>query len=53
LPVWRVHCLAGALSGGHKDPFDRRFIAQSKEANALLVNGDGVFRHFGVGVLWD
>jgi len=45
--------LAGALSEPHRDPFDRMLIAQSKEQNAVLVSGDGVFRHFDVEVIWD
>jgi PIN domain nuclease of toxin-antitoxin system len=45
--------LAGALSGPHRDPFDRMLIAQSKQENAVLVSGDGTFAQFGVPVVWD
>jgi PIN domain nuclease of toxin-antitoxin system len=45
--------LAGALTGTHKDPFDRMLIAQAKHESAVLVSGNGVFRQFGVEVIWD
>jgi PIN domain nuclease of toxin-antitoxin system len=45
-------CLAGRLSGTHKDPFDRMLAAQSLIEGVPLVTNDGAFADFGVQVLW-
>ncbi len=43
---------AGALSGNHKDPFDRMLIAQSQAQNLVLVSNELAFDHFGVSRMW-
>ena len=36
----------------HKDPFDRLMIAQSFSENIPLVTKDGIFRAYGVSMIW-
>ena len=43
---------AGALPGGHKDPFDRMLIAQAQAENLTLVSNDAAFDAYGVSRLW-
>lgn len=43
---------AGALPGPHKDPFDRLLIAQARIEDLTAVTTDGVFRDYGVPVIW-
>jgi PIN domain nuclease of toxin-antitoxin system len=45
--------IAGALAGAHRDPFDRMLIAQAQDEDAVLISGDGIFREFGVDLIWD
>jgi len=44
--------VAGNLSYGHKDPFDRLLIAQSLVENLTLVSNERLFDGFGVKRLW-
>jgi PIN domain nuclease of toxin-antitoxin system len=43
---------AGALSGSHKDPFDRVLIAQALIEGMALVSNERLFDAYGVGRLW-
>lgn len=43
---------AGALSGSHKDPFDRLLAAQAILASMLLISNDSALDVFGVHRLW-
>ena len=43
---------AGLLSGGHKDPFDRMFIAQSQAENIPLISNEKLFDGYGIRRLW-
>lgn len=53
LPVRLDHALAaGGLPGPHRDPFDRMLIAQSRIEDLSVVTVDGVFRDYGVSVIW-
>ena len=53
LPVTVGHALAaGALSGPHRDPFDRMLIAQSRSDGIPIVTTDPVFARYGVEVIW-
>jgi PIN domain nuclease of toxin-antitoxin system len=36
----------------HKDPFDRLFIAQALAHNCILISKDGLFKNYGVPLLW-
>lgn len=42
----------GALSGAHKDPFDRLLIAQALVEDLVLVSNETLFDSFGVQRLW-
>jgi len=44
--------VAGGLSSGHKDPFDRLLIAQALTENLTLVSNERLFDGFGVKRLW-
>jgi len=44
--------LGGALSGEHKDPFDRLLAAQALIENLTVVTRDPAFAAFGCKVLW-
>ncbi len=53
LPLTLEHALvAGGLSDGHKDPFDRLLIAQALTENLTLVSNERLFDGFGVRRLW-
>jgi len=53
LPITLDHALAaGALSGPHKDPFDRMLIAQAHIEFLPIITLDKVFQHYGVNVIW-
>ena len=53
LPVTVRHAQrAGAISGPHKDPFDRMLIAQSLEETLTLVSNETLFDGYGVTRLW-
>ena len=43
---------AGQLPGPHRDPFDRRLIAQAVVHGLALVSIDAVFDGYGVNRLW-
>lgn len=43
---------AGALSGHHRDPFDRILIAQAQERNLVLLTNETLFDQYGVRRLW-
>jgi PIN domain nuclease of toxin-antitoxin system len=43
---------AGALSGTHKDPFDRLLIAQAQAENLAIVSSDQIFDHYGIRRIW-
>ncbi len=43
---------AGALSGDHRDPFDRMLIAQAREEHMALVSNEAVFDYFEVTRIW-
>lgn len=43
---------AGALSGAHRDPFDRMLIAQAQAENLTLVSNETAFEGYGVGSIW-
>jgi PIN domain nuclease of toxin-antitoxin system len=43
---------AGALSGPHKDPFDRMLIAQALALDVPLVTNEVLFEQYGVRRLW-
>src|SRR5712691_11217928 len=43
---------AGALSGSHKDPFDRMLIAQAQAENLTLVSNEAVFDGYGISRIW-
>ena len=53
LPITLEHAqVAGALSGDHRDPFDRMLIAQAREEKMALVSNDGVFDDFDIRRIW-
>jgi len=43
---------AGALSGPHRDPFDRMLIAQAMIEEMVLVSNEQLFDNYGVQRLW-
>lgn len=53
LPISMVHAqVAGALSGVHRDPFDRVLVAQAREERLALVSNETVFDDYGVARYW-
>lgn len=53
LPISAEHAeAAGNLPGPHRDPWDRILIAQADAEGLTVVTIDGVFRRYGVSVLW-
>jgi len=44
--------LAGSLTPGHKDPFDRMLAAQALLENLTLVSVDTIFDNFAIARLW-
>ncbi len=53
LPIEPAHVLALAgLPDIHADPFDRIMIAQAKTDRMTLVSPDGMFKRYGVSLLW-
>ena len=44
--------IAGALPGGHRDPYDRMLIAQAMLETLALVSNEHIFDRFGVARLW-
>jgi len=54
LPISNVHLLAVAdleSDGGHRDPFDRLLVCQSRVEPLLLLTADSQLRHYGTTVL--
>lgn len=43
---------AGALSGDHRDPFDRMLVAQALIENLTLVSNERTFDSYGIQRLW-
>ena len=43
---------AGALSGPHRDPFDRMLIAQALTHNLVFVSNESLFDWYGIHRLW-
>ena len=43
---------AGALSGPHRDPFDRMLIAQALTRSLVLISNESLFDRYGVRRLW-
>ena len=53
LPITLAHGqAAGALSGPHRDPFDRMLIAQAMLERLVLVSNEELFDAYGVKRLW-
>ena len=53
LPVSIVHAQrAGALSGSHRDPFDRMLVAQARSEDLTIVSNEELFDTFDVQRLW-
>jgi PIN domain nuclease of toxin-antitoxin system len=53
LSISMEHALrAGALTGSHRDPFDRMLIAQGELESLAIVTADPVFAAYGVDVVW-
>lgn len=53
LPVSVPHGqIAGALSGQHRDPFDRMLVAQAMREDLVLVSNERAFEDYGVKRLW-
>ena len=53
LPISLAHAqVAGALSGAHRDPFDRMLIAQAREEKMAIVSNEQLFDDFGVVRIW-
>ncbi len=53
LPISLEHAqVAGALSGAHRDPFDRMLIAQAREEKMAIVSNEEIFDDFGVVRIW-
>lgn len=53
LPILLKHALlAGALTGPHRDPFDRMLIAQARLEEVPVVTTDPVFGRYGVKLVW-
>jgi len=53
LPISMEHALAaGALSGPHRDPFDRMLIAQARIEKLPIATIDRVFNEYDVKVIW-
>ena len=43
---------AGALTGYHRDPFDRMLIAQAMTEDFVLISNESLFDRYGVQRLW-
>ena len=53
LPITMEHALAaGALSGPHRDPFDRMLIAQGQIEGLPIVTSDPAFKQYPVKLVW-
>lgn len=47
-----IACVAGRLPGDHRDPFDRRLIAQAQIEDLAVVTNDEIFDRYGVTRWW-
>jgi len=53
LPMSVAHALrAGSLPGPHRDPFDRRLIAQAQAEDVPLISNETVFDAYGMRRIW-
>lgn len=53
LPIHLEHALlAGALTGPHRDPFDRMLIAQAQLEALAIVTTDPVFKGYDIRIVW-
>jgi PIN domain nuclease of toxin-antitoxin system len=53
LPISLSHAqTAGALTGAHRDPFDRMLVAQAREEHLAIVSNETVFDDYGVRRIW-
>ncbi len=53
LPITLEHAqAAGALSGNHRDPFDRMLIAQAREERMALISNESAFDQYEITRLW-
>ena len=53
LPISAEHDIrAGLLPGPHKDPFDRKLIAQSQAENTPIISNESIFESHAVRRLW-
>lgn len=53
LPITMQHGqAAGALTGDHRDPFDRMLIAQARDERMALVSNEAAFDAYGVTRIW-
>ena len=53
LPISMSHAQsAGALTGAHRDPFDRMLVAQAREEKLALVSNEKLFDEYGVTRIW-
>lgn len=53
LPITLEHGqIAGALAGGHRDPFDRMLVAQAREEKMAIVSNATAFDLLGIARIW-
>ena len=53
LPILLSHAIrAGALTGDHRDPFDRMLISQAQAENLPIVSNDRIFDLYHVRRIW-
>lgn len=53
LPILVSHAIrAGALTGEHRDPFDRMLISQAQAENLPIVSNDRIFDRYHVPRIW-
>lgn len=53
LPIELSHAqVAGAIPGGHRDPFDRMLIAQARAEHLAIVSNESLFDDYGVTRIW-
>ena len=53
LPITLEHALAaGALTGPHRDPFDRMLIAQARLEGLPVITRDPIFHAYSTPVIW-
>jgi PIN domain nuclease of toxin-antitoxin system len=53
LPITVHHARrAGALTGPHRDPFDRMLIVQAQAEGVPIISNEAIFDSYGVTRLW-